>query len=267
MKNKLKDSILLRVCDLPKNKIEELGISFRTIGRRCNDITKKYLSVPANDGNNVNQTVNYQKIFRRALSNWVNDPKNLVNSKGEYIGDKFGARITICTSDGYVTHDVETFCKDINNKDRRILGKNNNYIDIQNDISNTKNNDSIRLFSTLSNATPETNTLSKDVFTVRVIKYNSPLLPSNNPESDDLKYSLEKTDDDIEVPIISGIVMDKHTTRKEIIQAACGRYGFDNRISETTFNGNWYVCKKWSYKNGYNGAILFCRLSYFQFRD
>jgi len=267
MKNKVKDSILLSVCDLPSEKIEGLGLSFKSIGRRCFDITKEYLSVPANDGNNVNQTVDYQKILRRGLSNWVNDPKNLVNSKGEYIGDKFGARITICTSDGYVTHDVETFCRDVKNKNNRTIGKNNNYIEIKNEISNTKNDDKFNpLFSTLSNATPKTNTLSKDVYTVRVIKYNSSLLPSNNLISDnDLKYSLKKTDDDVGVTILSGTVMDKHTTRKEIIQASCGRYGFDSRISETTFNNNWYVCKKWSYKNGYSGSILFCRLSYFEY--
>lgn len=267
MKNKVKDSILLSACDLPSEKIEGLGLSFKSIGRRCFNITKEYLSVPANDGNNVNQTVDYQKILRRGLSNWVNDPKNLVNSKGEYIGDKFGARITICTSDGYVTHDVETFCRDVKNKNNRTIGKNNNYIEIKNEISNTKNDDKFNpLFSTLSNATPQTNTLSKDVYTVRVIKYNSSLLPSNNLISDnDLKYSLKKTDDDVGVTILSGTVMDKHTTRKEIIQASCGRYGFDSRISETTFNTNWYVCKKWSYKNGYSGSILFFRLSYFKF--
>lgn len=267
MKNKVKDSILLSACDLPSEKIEGLGLSFKSIGRRCFNITKEYLSVPANDGNNVNQTVDYQKILRRGLSNWVNDPKNLVNSKGEYIGDKFGARITICTSDGYVTHDVETFCRDVKNKNNRTIGKNNNYIEIKNEISNTKNDDKFNpLFSTLSNATPKTNTLSKDVYTVRVIKYNSSLLPSNNLISDnDLKYSLKKTDDDVGVTILSGTVMDKHTTRKEIIQASCGRYGFDSRISETTFNTNWYVCKKWSYKNGYSGSILFFRLSYFKF--
>jgi uncharacterized surface protein with fasciclin (FAS1) repeats len=269
MKNKVKDSILLTVCDLPSEQIEGLGLSFKSIGRRCFDITKEYLSVPANDGNNVNQTVDYQKILRRGLSNWVNDPKNLVNSKGEYIGDKFGARITICTSDGYVTHDVETFCRDVKNKNARFLGKNNNYIEIKQEISNTKNDDKFNtLFSTLSNKTPTTNTLSNDLYTVRVIKYKSSLLPSNKPISDnDLKYLLKQTDDNVEVTILSGTVMDKHTTRKEIIQASCGRYGFDSRISETTFNNNWYVCKKWSYKNGYSGSILFCRLSYFKFPE
>jgi uncharacterized surface protein with fasciclin (FAS1) repeats len=268
MKNKVKDSILLSVCDLPSEKIEGLGLSFKSIGRRCLNITKEFSTVPGNDGNNVNQIVDYQKILRRGLSNWVNDPKNLVNSKGEYIGDKFGARITICTSDGYVLHDVETFCRDVKNKNNRTLGKNNNYIEVKNEISNTKNDDKFnQLFSTLSNVTPKTNTLSKDVYTVKVIKYNSSLLPSNNLISDnDLKYSLEKKDDDVEVPILSGIVMDKHTTRKEIIQASCGRYGFDARISETTFDNNWYVCKKWrDIKNGYSTSIFFCRLSYFKF--
>lgn len=263
MKNKVKDSRLLSVCDLPNEKIEELGLSFRDVGRKCKNITKQYLSVPQENVYFGNES----KILRRTLSNWVNDPINLVNSNGEYIGDKFGARITICTSEGYVIHDVETFCKDIKNKKTRILGKSNNYIDIQNDISNTKNDDastkSILLYSTLSNATPETNTLSKEVFTVKVIKYNSSMLPSNNPISDDdVKYSLDKTDDDVVVPIYSGRVMDNHNTRKEVIQALYGRYGYDYRVSNTEYNNNWYVCKKQSYENG---STVFCRLSYFKF--
>ena len=263
MKNKVKDSRLLSVCDLPNEKIEELGLSFRDVGRKCKNITKQYLAVPQENVYFGNES----KILRRTLSNWVNDPKNLVNYNGEYIGDKFGARITICTSEGYVIHDVETFCKDIKNKNRRILGKNNNYIDIQNDISNTKNDDastkSILLYSTLSNATPETNTLSKEVFTVKVIKYNSSMLPSNNPVSDDdVKYSLDKTDDNVVVPIYSGRVMDNHNTRKEVIQALYGRYGYDYRVSNTEYNNNWYVCKKQSYENG---STVFCRLSYFKF--
>lgn len=263
MKNKVKDSRLLSVCDLPNEKIEELGLSFRDVGRKCKNITKQYLAVPQENVYFGNES----KILRRTLSNWVNDPINLVNYNGEYIGDKFGARITICTSEGYVIHDVETFCKDIKNKNRRILGKNNNYIDIQNDISNTKNDDastkSILLYSTLSNATPETNTLSKEVFTVKVIKYNSSMLPSNNPISDDdVKYSLDKTDDNVVVPIYSGRVMDNHNTRKEVIQALYGRYGYDYRVSQTEYNNNWYVCKKQSYENG---STVFCRLSYFKF--
>jgi uncharacterized surface protein with fasciclin (FAS1) repeats len=48
-----KDSILINVCDLPNEKIEGLGISFRSIGRRCNNITKEYLSVPANDNSKI----------------------------------------------------------------------------------------------------------------------------------------------------------------------------------------------------------------------
>jgi hypothetical protein len=122
MKDKSNKSILLRACDLPNDKIKGLELSFRDIAKKCRDITKKYMS-----------SFFFEKLLRRNLSNWVNNPKNLVNSKKEYIGDKFGARITVCTTDGRVLHDVETFCRDVKNVNNRILGKNNNFIFFKND--------------------------------------------------------------------------------------------------------------------------------------
>ena len=83
--------------------------------------------------NTFSLIINSQKVLRRNLSNWVNNPKNLVNSKKEYIGDKFGARITVCTTDGRVLHDVQTFCRDVKNVNNRILGNNNNFIFLKND--------------------------------------------------------------------------------------------------------------------------------------
>ena len=130
MKNKTNNSILLRACDLPNDKIKGLGLSFKDIAKRCRDITKKYSS---NNDVSPEQIINSQKVLRRNLSNWVNNPKNLVNSKKEYIGDKFGARITVCTTDGRVLHDVETFCRDVKNVNNRILGNNNNFIFLKND--------------------------------------------------------------------------------------------------------------------------------------
>ena len=77
MKNKVKDSRLLSVCDLPNEKIEELGLSFRDVGRKCKNITKQYLAVPQENVYFGNES----KILRRTLSKWVNDPINLVNYK------------------------------------------------------------------------------------------------------------------------------------------------------------------------------------------
>ena len=128
-----KNSILLSVCDLPKEDIKNMGLSYRDIGIRVNKIIKQY---SINNLKNDKYLIDNQKKLRRDLSNWVNDPKNLVNSQGNYIGDKFGARITICLSDGTVIHDVQTFCRDIKNKNNRILGEiagNNHYIFIKNE--------------------------------------------------------------------------------------------------------------------------------------
>ena len=116
MKTKTNNS-LLSYCDLPNDKIKDLGLSFRNIGKKCHDLSKKYLK---NDDTPINEKINNQKKIRRDLSNWVNDPKNLVDSKGKYIGDKYGARITVCITDGLVLHDVETFCRDVRNKNNRI---------------------------------------------------------------------------------------------------------------------------------------------------
>ena len=147
MKNKPTNSILLRACDLPNDKIKGLGLSFKDIAKRCHDITKKYSS---NKDVTAKQIINSQKVLRRNLSNWVNNPKNLVNSKKEYIGDKFGARITVCTTDGRVLHDVQTFCRDVKNVNNRILGNNNNFIFLKNDpvTLDVKNEDIY--FSTLN---------------------------------------------------------------------------------------------------------------------
>ena len=114
MKNKVKDSILLSACDLPNEKIKGLGLSFRDIAQRGKKMVNGYLLPKLTDdekkiivgSTNIQESLIVQKKSRRILSNWVNDPKNLVNSKGKYIGDKYGAKITICGGDGDVIHYV-----------------------------------------------------------------------------------------------------------------------------------------------------------------
>lgn len=62
MKNKLKDSILLRVCDLPNKKIKGLGLSYRDIAKRSNKMMNDLLQKLTDDEKkNKNR---WQKLFR-----------------------------------------------------------------------------------------------------------------------------------------------------------------------------------------------------------
>ena len=261
-----KNSILLRVCDLPKENIKNLGLSFRDIGIRCNKIIKKYsLKNLKNE-----DILKNQKKLRRELSNWVNDPKNLVNSQGNYIGDKFGARITICLADGLVIQDVETFCRDVKNKNNRVLGKNNNYIFLKNDIVSLDLTNQEFIYSTLNTTTLNTNPFNSNIkyTNLRAYKVKSSTVPSSNSNSDVIQYSPNDTSDGDDIDIVSGSgeVMDLRTTRKEFIQATVRRYGYASRVSKqiVTTNPivttNHHVCKDVEGENE-----IYCRLSYFEF--
>jgi uncharacterized surface protein with fasciclin (FAS1) repeats len=258
MKNKVKDSILLTVCDLPKEDIKNMGLSYRDIGIRVNKIIKQY---SINNLKNDKYLIDNQKKLRRDLSNWVNDPKNLVNSQGNYIGDKFGARITICLSDGTVIHDVRTFCRDIKNKNNRILGEiagNNHYIFIKNEPVSLDASNKQFLYSTFNLNNLTDNIKYENVYAYKVKSSN---LPSSNPSSD-LVYSRHDTNDGDILNIVSGELMDLHTTRKEYIQATIRRYGYNSRVTESLVTTDHHVCK---YVENIQGANVYCRLTYFDF--
>ena len=256
MKNKVKDSNLLSVCDLPKEDIKNMGLSFRDIGIRLNKIIKQYSVY--NIDNDDEDLIEKQQKLRRELSNWVNNPDNLVNNKKVYIGKKFGARITISLTDGLIIHDVQTFCRDVKNKNNRILGKNNNFIFIKNenvpvDVTNKQS----FVYSTLNDLDVLKNTQYIKQYAFKV---NSSTLPSSNSNSDVIQYSPNDTSDGDDVTIVSGEMMDLHTTRREVIQATSRRYGYTSRVSKTISLKNHYVCK---YIEGVNE--IYCRLSYFEF--
>jgi hypothetical protein len=254
------DSIILKFRDLPNEILEnDLGLSYRGIARRCHLLSKKYSDDITSANLGRGDVVSNQQKLRRNLSNWVNDPKNLVNSKGKYIGDKFGARITVCMSSGVVIHDVETFCRDVNNKNNRILGKNNNFIFIKNEYSDLNNENSDYVFSTLNVDAIENSNIQYR--TLKAYKVKSSSLPSSDPTSTMIKYSPNDTTSDDNVTIVAGHKLDLRTTRKEVIQATCGKYGYDSRISSTNHPTH-YVCKK---VKGKDDRTFFIRLSYFQF--
>ena len=256
MKTKTNNS-LLRYCHLPNDKIKNLGLSFRNIGKKCHNLSKKYLK---ND-TPINEIINNQKKLRRDLSNWVNDPKNVVDSKGKYIGDKYGARITICTTDGLVLHDVETFCRDVRNRNSRILGSNNNFVYFKDDFVESNKANKRYLYSTINVIDVENSNIKYS--SVNAYKVKSSSVPSSDPNSSLMQYLPNETADGENVTIVSGEIMDDHTARKEIIQAACGRYGYAARASRSG-GLNYYVCK---YVEGDDGMSVFCRLSYFKFPD
>jgi len=256
MKN---NSILLKTRDLPNEKIKDLGLSFRNIAKKCHNLTK--LHTVDYDPLTPFEQLNREKKLRRDLSNWVNDPKNLVDCKGKYIGDKYGARITICRNDGLVTHDVETFCRDVRNKNNRILGSNNNFVYLKDDFVESNKANKRFLYSTINVVNVENSDIKYS--SVNAYKVKSSSIPSSNPNSILMQYSPNERADGDNVTIVSGEIMDDHTTRKEIMQAASGRYGYAARVSRSD-GINYYVCK---YVEDDNGMSLFYRLSYFKFPD
>jgi len=260
MKTKTNNS-LLSYCDLPNDKIKDLGLSFRNIGKKCHYLSKKYIKNDTPPINAINEITNNQKKLRRNLSNWVNDPKNVVDSKGKYIGDKYGAKITICTTDGLVLHDVETFCRDVRNRNSRILGSNNNFVYFKDDFVEPNKANKRYLYSTINVIDVENSNIKYS--SVNAYKVKSSSVPSSDPNSSLMQYLPNETADGENVTIVSGEIMDDHTARKEIIQAACGRYGYAARVSRSG-GLNYYVCK---YVEGDDGMSVFCRLSYFKFPD
>lgn len=254
VKNKQKNN------HLPIDIIKGLGLSFKDIAKRCDDITKKY-SPNIDISSSFEQLISNQKVLRRDLSNWVNNAKNLVNSKKEYIGHKFGARITVVTSDGRVIHDVETFCRDVNNVNNRILGTNNNYIFFKTDLVQVDNVENQLIpYSTLKiDNIKNSNIKYRDYSAYKV---NSSSLPSSNDICHCLlKYSPDDTTDGDVVAVESGTKIELHTTRKEMIEAVTLGYGYDSRLSNTSNSRNYYVCKYITK----NGISFFIRLSYFDF--
>lgn len=257
MKNK---TVLYKTCDLPNNKILGLGLSLRDIAKKCHNISKKYNTNIINENIPKFDQINRQQDIRRILSNWVNDPTNLVDYKGMYIGDKYGARITVCRTDGLVLHDVETFCRDVRNKNNRIIGNNNNFVFIKDDSVELDKQNQNYIYSTLNLDKVENSNITYDNLNAYKVKSSS--IPSSNPSSSLMQYSPNETADVENVTIVSGEVMDDHTTRKEFIQAACGKYGYASRLSKTVNSISYYVCK---HIEGDNGKSVFLRLSYYQY--
>jgi hypothetical protein len=272
--NKCKiDGIIDSISDMPKQKIVGLNLSFRDIAKRGNALVCNYLFdnltkpdqeiVIANTTQDPAVIFDIQTKIRRILSNWVNSPRNLTDSKGNYFGNKYGARILACSSDGVVLHDVQTFCRDVANN---RVGVNNNYI----------------LSMVTSNNSPVAGTVNTPFFTTinlvankevitgaysykKTYKVRSSTLPTSNSSGEPLKYNVYQPEL-LPVVVVAESIIDLHTTRKEIIQSSLGKYGYNARRSDTVNTFNWYVARKWGNDLFTNlGSMYYFRLSYFEF--
>jgi hypothetical protein len=149
-------------------------------------------------------------------------------------------RVLICTNDGYVLQDVQTFCRDPRNN---RVGNNNNYcvqfLDFQ-----------------VSPSFPQTVTLNpsgidltdqkKPLQQLNVVKCQSNIVPSSVENK--LEYKIVDSNgnlikEETNNSFVNRQLLDNHLTRTEIILSKISKYGFSSRRSDTTNNFNWYVAR------------------------
>lgn len=209
-----------------------------------------------------------QSAFRRIFSNFVNDPSNITDRYGNYIGDKYGLRILLCSNDGYVIQDVQTYCKNVANKTNS--GDNNNYCVQYVNITTSSVFPSTVFFN------PSNIDLSLysnfPIQQLNVIKCISPTRPETLPET--FYYEVVSPDGKTVIPetppqnntFTRLLIVDNHSTRTEIQLARIGAYGYSARRSDTNNLFNWYVARNLG--NDFFqqlGTSFVLRLSYFEF--
>jgi hypothetical protein len=273
---------LPKVNNLPNEIINtSLNLSFRDIGYKLDELlnylittllpTPLYQEIINNTTQDpvvLNETVS---VLRRLFSNYVNNPNNITDKNGKYIGDKYGLRILYCSNDGFVNADVQTFCKNV--AVQPYVGANNNY------LVNYINPVPV-LGTTLSNtvifnaSNIDLSKTEKIPNQLNVLKCRSPELPKS-PDQTKLIYNVIGPAPEYkiipETPPQTSIfnalqIIDNHGTRLEIQGSRGSNYGYAARRSDTTFLFNWYVAKNLDnifFSNP--GTSFTLRLSYFEF--
>lgn len=254
-----------------------LNLSFRDIGIKLNGLlqylittlypTSLYQEIIQNttqDSENISTIIS---VLRRLFSNFVNNPSNITDRDGNYIGDKYGLRILYCSNDGYVNADVETFCKNVAVKPYK--GVKNNYLvyyinpqpvtNLPNLI--TENSSKIDLSKT-----------DKIPTQLNVLKCKSSELPKSNDE-ENLIYNIFGPSPEYEVipetpptNIFDNLqIIDNHSSRIEIQKSRLSDYGYASRRSDTTSLFNWYVAKNLGSNFLSNpGTSFTLRISFFE---
>jgi len=270
------------VIDLPNEIINpSLNLSFRDIGLKLDDAlnylittlypTPLYQEIINNTTQDPVLIDTLISVLRRLFSNYVNNPANITDRDGKYIGDKYGLRILYCSNDGFVNADVQTFCKNV--AVEPYLGINNNYLVYY-------INPVPVLGTTLSNVVIQNSSnidLSKTdkiPTQLNVLKCKSPELPKS-PDQTKLIYNVFGPAPEYKVipetPPQTSIfdnlqIIDNHGTRLEIQESRASLYGYAARRSDTTSLFNWYVAKNLGsgFLNNPGTSFSF-RLSYFEF--
>jgi len=273
---------LPNVDNLPNEIINtSLNMSFRDIGLKLDTLLQELITI-------LYPTPLYQEIInnttqdpvlidtlisvlRRLFSNYVNDPSNITDRNGNYIGNKYGLRILFCSNDGFVNSDVQTFCKNVELKP--YIGTNNNYLVY---YINPVPVEITTLSNTIVQNASNIDLSKTDKFPTQlnVLKCKSPELPKSNNQTDLIYDVFGPPPNYVVIPetppqtsIFSQLqIIDNHGTRLEIQQSRSSEYGYAARRSDTTSLFNWYVAKNLGSRFLLNpGTSFTLRLSYFEF--
>lgn len=273
---------LPNVNNLPNEIINtSLNMSFRDIGLKLDMLLNELITIlyptPLYQEiiNNTTQdpvVINtLLSVLRRLFSNYVNDPSNITDRDGNYIGDKYGLRILYCSNDGFVNADVQTFCKNVALKP--YVGKSNNYlvyyinpVPVQlTTLSNTIVQNPSNIDLSITNKFP---------VQINVLKCKSTELPKSQDQTDLIYNVFGPAPEYVVIPetppqtsIFDDLqIIDNHGTRLEIQESRASNYGYAARRSDTTATFNWYVSKNLG-SNFLNnpGTSFSFRLSYFEF--
>ncbi len=271
---------LPKVVNLPDEIINpSLNLSFRDIGLKLDSLlaqllielypTSLYQEIINNNTEDPQLLSILVSVLRRLFSNYVNDPANITDRNGKYIGDKYGLRILYCSNDGFVNSDVQTFCKNV--AVQPYIGSNNNYIvDYINPVPVLGTTLTNTIIFNASNI--DLSKTSQIPIELNVLKCYSPELPKS-PNETKLIYNIFTPDLQVipETPPQTSIfnklqIIDNHGTRLEIQQSRASNYGYASRRSDTTTSFNWYVAKNLGSNFLKNiGTSYTIRLSYFAF--
>lgn len=258
-----------------------LNMSFKDIGLKLDSLLQETLTILYPTSlyqeiiNNTTQDPvvlnTLLSVLRRLFSNYVNDPSNITDRNGNYIGDKYGLRILYCSNDGFVNVDVQTFCKNVALKP--YVGKNNNYLvyyfnPVPVQLTNLSNT------VVLNPSNIDLDKTDKIPNQLNVLKCKSSELPKSQDQTDLIYNIFGPAPEYVVIPetppqtsIFDDLqIIDNHGTRFEIQESRASKYGYAARRSDTTATFNWYVAKNLGsdFLNNPGTSFSF-RLSYFEF--
>jgi len=250
-------NIVSNIYQLPKEIITpSLGLSFYDLAIKLDDCQNQLIywleqagylkDVESNTPLDYETIYKIQNYIRRFLSNFCNNPSNLTDSKNNYIGEKYGLRITLISNDGWITQDIQTFCKDVKNPGSFANGNNNNYISYVNSPEQISGEN---IYYNPSQLKVAKQYLCSQL---SVMQSSSTELPTTLPTSTPnlLNYVLIGSDGEPtkEVPpstdsIVENQILENHGNRYEVQLSRTSLYGYASRRSNTLSNFNYYVCK------------------------